>query len=132
MVATQLNIPTCPVCSLPAHASESDDNNVHAECQRAFTWRILVEHHTHADLLLVEIRHCLFDEATDTWATERVTSILSADVSEDGSTVRRLDGPALVDLTEDELRDDMERWFALQYKDADRCASTRYYAEVRP
>lgn len=26
-------LPICPECKLPAHAAESDDNNVHEECQ---------------------------------------------------------------------------------------------------
>lgn len=29
----RFEIPTCPVCGDPAHAAESDDNNVHGECQ---------------------------------------------------------------------------------------------------
>jgi hypothetical protein len=28
-----IKIPICPICKLPAHASETDDNNQHPECQ---------------------------------------------------------------------------------------------------
>jgi hypothetical protein len=28
-----VDVPTCPVCGDPAHATDSDDDNVHGECQ---------------------------------------------------------------------------------------------------